>query len=416
MQETGHSHFVGCVQDGRSISALRQGVEGQREVAEGLGVGLLKRQRRMVHEAEAREVVFQATGIGQRVLDGQLHVWQPELSLDAAVVELHAAVHDALGMDDHLDLVWVDVKQPLGFNDFQSLVHEGGAVDGDFGTHVPVGVLEGIGLGDVAQLFECAAPEGTARGRQNDLFDGVVKLPRNALVDGAVFRIHGVDVHAFVAGSVHHQFAGHHEGLFVGQRNVLACVDGPKGGLESGRANHGSEHHVDAVDFDDLFEGFCTAVDFDAVVEQGVVDLLPLRVVADDDRVGLEFFRLRDQQIGVAMGRQDFHVKGVLLFTHHLERLGANGPGRAEDGNAAGGRVIFRLAHHRNPSSSLASSLIMSCVHAGSNTMVTLHPLAPSSEATLFSTSCGRLSATGQLGEVSVMSMWMNPLSLTLIS
>ena len=124
LQETGHSHFVGCVQDGRSISALGQGVEGQREVAEGLGVGLLKRQRRMVHEAETREVVFQATRVGQRILDGELHVWQAQLGFDAAVVELDTAVDDALGVDHHVDLVWRDVEEPLGLDDLESLVHE----------------------------------------------------------------------------------------------------------------------------------------------------------------------------------------------------------------------------------------------------------------------------------------------------
>ena len=74
--------------------------------------------------------------------------------------------------------------------------------------------------------------------------------------DFLLFRIHGVDVHAFVARGVHHDFACDHEGLLVGEGDVLAGVDGAEGGLEACSANHGCEDHVNAVDFDHLLERF----------------------------------------------------------------------------------------------------------------------------------------------------------------
>ena len=163
-------------------------------------------------------------------------------------------------------------------------------------------MFQGVRLGHARKRVKGAAAEGASGGGQDDLLNGVVELPGDALVNGAVFRIHGVDVHAFVARGVHHDFACDHEGLFVGEGDVLSGVDGAEGGLEACGADHGREDHVNAVDFDNLLERFRATVDLDAVVEQGVVDFLPLRVITNDDHVGLEFLGLGNEQFRVAMG------------------------------------------------------------------------------------------------------------------
>ncbi|MNY19087.1 hypothetical protein D3C86_1525050 [compost metagenome] len=69
--------------------------------------------------------------------------------------------------------------------------------------------------------------------------------------------------------------------------------------------------------------------------------------------------------------------------------------------------IIFQ--DYKNPNSSFASSLIMSLSHGGSNTILTCASVTPSTLSTFSFTSFGSDSATGQFGEVSVMSSSTTP-------
>ena len=76
-----------------------------------------------------------AVGVGQGVLDGKTHVGGAQLGLERAVHELDGRVDDALGMDDHVDRVVLDIVQPVCLDDLQALVGEGGRIDRDLGAH-----------------------------------------------------------------------------------------------------------------------------------------------------------------------------------------------------------------------------------------------------------------------------------------
>ena len=77
---------------------------------------------------------------------------------------------NALALHHDLDLLGGQAEQPDRLDQLQALVHQGGRIDGDLGTHVPVGVLEGIGLGLAPQLLGLHAEEGAAGGRQQNFF------------------------------------------------------------------------------------------------------------------------------------------------------------------------------------------------------------------------------------------------------
>ena len=100
--------------------------------------------------------------VAQGVLDGQLHIGQPQLRFDGPIFELHAAVYDALRVHHDLDLVHAHIEQPLGFDDLEAFVHHGRAVDGDFGAHVPVGVLQCLCLRDAQEFFSALPAEWTS--------------------------------------------------------------------------------------------------------------------------------------------------------------------------------------------------------------------------------------------------------------
>ena len=93
-------------------------------------------------------------------------------------------MHDALALDNDLDLLRRQAEQPHGLDELKALVHQGGAVNGDLGAHVPVGMLECIGPGLAGQLLPLHAEERPARGGQQDLGDittlATYKLNTNA--------------------------------------------------------------------------------------------------------------------------------------------------------------------------------------------------------------------------------------------
>lgn len=71
------------------------------------------------------------------------------------------------------------------------------------------------------------------------------------------------DGRVILIGEAAYQFTGHHEGFFVGQTNLFMCLDGSYGGLKSGKAHHGSEHHVDGSGLYDLAKRLSTGINLD---------------------------------------------------------------------------------------------------------------------------------------------------------
>lgn len=65
-----------------------------------------------------------------------------------------------------------------GLNALQALVHEGGGVNGDLGTHGPRGMREGIGTRHAIELVARAAKERTARAGEPNAVGLARVLPR----------------------------------------------------------------------------------------------------------------------------------------------------------------------------------------------------------------------------------------------
>ena len=243
-QKCGHGHFVGRIDDAGHISALGQRVVSQLQVHKCLFVRLFKRERRVFGEIETRRAAGQALRIAECVLDGQFHIGQAHLRFQAAILKLHQRVDDGLRMHHHFNLRGGQVEQPFGLNHFQALVHQRGRVNGNLGSHLPIGVFQGLGFGNGAQELAVFAPERPARCGQDDFFDGIVPLTRQTLENGRMLGIHGVDVHALFAGQLGHQFARHHQRFLVGQRNILARSNGFERGNQPGIPDQRRQHNI----------------------------------------------------------------------------------------------------------------------------------------------------------------------------
>ena len=129
--------------------------------------------------------------MGEGVLDGHLHVRLPDLRLHRAVDELDHGVDDALGVDHDVDSVVADPEEDVRLDHLEALVYQGGRIDGDPPTHRPRWVAESLGRCDLSELVCAPSSEGPRCG-QDDPFDGICLLPRQALEHGECSESTGI--------------------------------------------------------------------------------------------------------------------------------------------------------------------------------------------------------------------------------
>ena len=231
-QEHGHRFLVGAVHGRAGGAALFRAGVGQRQTREVLHIRLRKGQRAAAEQIQGLHRAGNPLRVGQGQLNGQTHIRGAQLGHHRAVGELHHGVHHALPVDDHIHLLQRHPIQPHGFDDLQSLIHQGGAVDGDLRAHLPVGMLQGIGLGHGFQLLAALAEEGAAGAGQNQPFDlPFVTASHEALVNRGVLGVHGNDFRLVLFRFRHHQFPGADQGLLVGKTDALARPNGRQRGL-----------------------------------------------------------------------------------------------------------------------------------------------------------------------------------------
>ena len=156
-------------------------------------------------------------------------------------------MHHALPVNHHIHLLQRYPVQPHGLDDLQSLVHKGCAVDGDFCSHFPVGMLQGIRFGNGMELFPGHAEEGASGAGENQPLDFFfVVAAHEALKNGRVLGIHGNNFRVILFRLRHDQLSGADQGLLIGKADALARPDGGKGRLQPYHAHHGGD---DAVRF-----------------------------------------------------------------------------------------------------------------------------------------------------------------------
>ena len=96
-----------------------------------------------------------------------MHVGDTELRLDAPVGELHHRMHNALRMNENIDVPVRDVEEDVRLEDLETLVHHGRRVHRDLGTHLPAWMGKSLSHGDPGQRRQGTAQEGPARASQD---------------------------------------------------------------------------------------------------------------------------------------------------------------------------------------------------------------------------------------------------------
>ena len=197
----------------------------------------------------------------------------------------------------------------------------------------PVGVLEGLGRGHPFQRLPVPAKEGTAGGGEQDALEFPAVAALQALEDRRVFRVHRHDLRPGLSGPGHDQRAGTDQGLLVGQGDPLAGVDGGQGGGQTGDAHQGRDRRVCLGQPGGGQHPLLPGQHLDVRVCQPGRQSSGSGGVRGRCQEGMEGTGLLFQQVDVVMGRQGQHP--VAAGCGHLQGLGADGPGRAQNGQVS---------------------------------------------------------------------------------
>ena len=173
--------------------------------------------------------------------DRQPHVRRGRLADGRSVHELHHRVHDGLRVHGHDDAIRRHVEQTARLDDLQSLVHQGGRVDGHHGSHMPRGVVECLFRGDVAHVGALPAAEGTARGRDDQSADLGVGAGPQRLPDGGMLRVDGIDL-VIAHLRAEKQVTACDDRFLVGERQLRTSPQRRNGWFESDRARDAVQH------------------------------------------------------------------------------------------------------------------------------------------------------------------------------
>ncbi len=127
---------------------------------------------------------------GKCVGDGRAHVRRTELGEHGAVHVFDQRVHDALSVDDDLDLLGGEAEEQTGFDQLEPLVHESGRIHRDLAAHHPVRMRTGL-----LRALPARAPAATNR---------ETAPPRPSASHGARLRVpHQRDCRAAGTGRSH---------------------------------------------------------------------------------------------------------------------------------------------------------------------------------------------------------------------
>ena len=182
-----HGGLIRTVEHRAGRSAGLRRLLCKAEAREGFLIRRIERQGAAAQQVERLSRILRAVRVGQRQPDGHAHIRHAELGQHGPVAELHKRMHDALPVDDDVDLRKRQAVQPHGLDDLKALVHKRRAVNGDLLAHFPVRVAQGVGLRHLPQLVRRLAEERPAGACQDQAADlAAVPAAHKTLKDGGV--------------------------------------------------------------------------------------------------------------------------------------------------------------------------------------------------------------------------------------
>ena len=322
MQEGIDGDLVGGIENARHGAARLTGALGQCKAAEGIHIGSIKGELTQLAEVDTRCRRIPAFGIREGKLDGNTHVGSTEMRHHGAIGELDHGVNLGLTLHDDVDKVEIAAEQMHGLDTLQTLVHKGGGVNRDLGTHSPGGMRQGIGTRHAIELVTRAAKERATRAGEPNAVGFARILPQIALVDGRMLR---VDRNKLTwLRQRHKQIAADDERLFVGKSKALVRGQGRMARLETRRPHNGNKHAVDIIATCKLADSLRTNAELGArgqLLQHGV---FTMSGIGHGNRRNRELTGSRNKLGSAGVDGQRRHLKAIGMLTAYIERLGTD--------------------------------------------------------------------------------------------
>ena len=347
-QKRCHGHLVGSVHDARQGSAHAARMTGKLQAAERVGVGRSELQASQLGEIQRLDGRLPTLRVAKRELDGDTHIGGAQVSLHAAISELHHGMDGALRLDHHADLVVGHVEQMMRLDDLQALVHKRGGVDGDLRPHVPSRMVQRLSRRDALKIGTLPAAERAAGGRHPQTGDLSLGLAEQALVNGTVL---GIDGHERTrrahrrrrAGRAtplihlrrqrHDQIAAHHQALLVRQRKDLARAQRFIACAQAGGAHQRVDDHIRLGQARQIDHGIHAEAPYTLgtglFAHLGRDGLVGEALIAHGEVAHVMGARLFEHVAYARVHRQADDLKLVGMLPNHVDRLrsdGARGP------------------------------------------------------------------------------------------
>ena len=168
-----------------------------------------------------------------------------ELGQDRAVAHLDQGMDDALGMDEDVEPVRLEVEQPAGLDELQPLVHQRGRIDGHLAAHLPAGMAEGLGGRSwsgarASGVRRNGPPEAVRMTRRTKPGSCPARHWKTPLCSESTGMIDGPGAGRLPA----QERPGHDHRFLVGQGHGLAGPDGGQGRPQAGDPGDGRDDEV----------------------------------------------------------------------------------------------------------------------------------------------------------------------------
>src|SRR5690606_5885596 len=144
LQERFDSDFIRCGKRRRRSRTPIKGASSEVKRRETGWIGRLESKLSKCGQVQACSGYRSTIWPGERVGYWDTHVRRAELGEDRTVHIMHQTVDGALGVDDNVDRFGWKTKQIGRLDQLQTLVHKGGAIDGNFAAHAPHRVSTGL--------------------------------------------------------------------------------------------------------------------------------------------------------------------------------------------------------------------------------------------------------------------------------
>ena len=271
----------------------------------------------------------------QRIEHRKLHARRAHLRKDAAVDELHEAVHDALRMHDDIDLREIEIEQIMGLDHLERFVGQRRAVDRDLLAHAPRGMTQRLFDGSALESLATPIAEGSSRRREHDAPHVLAASPRDALQNRAVLAVDWNDLAPALLDRSADKMAGHHERLFVRERNPLAAFERRERRVETNSADYRVQHDINVGPSRGFDETLTAAGGPMSDVTHPQVGTRPISAIVLDktDERRPEYGGLLLQKIGVGERRQRGDTKAIAVTRQNPQRSRSDAAGRAQNGH-----------------------------------------------------------------------------------